>query len=91
MEARIREAKNRGVPVIVIDPRRNRTVSRLGTMWLQVHPGTDSVLMAAVLHVLLEQGLVDTSSVQRLSAGLEGVASYILGDHDGIALLEHAI
>ena len=83
MEARIREAKNRGVPVIVIDPRRNRTVSRLGTKWVPVHPGTDSALMAAVLHELLEQGLVDTSSVQRLSAGFEGVASYIRGDRDG--------
>jgi len=85
MESRIREAKRRGVPVIVIDPRRNRTVSRLGTTWIPVQPGTDSVLMAAVLHVLLERGLVDHESVQRLSRGFEGLEAYIRGENDGMA------
>ena len=85
MESRIREARRRGAPVIVIDPRRNRTASRLGTTWIPVQPGTDSVLMAAVLHVLLEEGLFDRVSVDRLSAGFGELEAYIRGKDDGVA------
>ena len=46
--ARVREAKRRGVPVVVIDPRRTETAKQLGTEWLPVRPGTDSALMLAV-------------------------------------------
>ena len=45
--ARIRQAKRRGVPVVVIDPRRTETAKQLGTQWLPVRPGTDSALMLA--------------------------------------------
>lgn len=85
MESRIREARQRGAPVIVIDPRRTRTASRLGTTWIPVQPGTDSVLMAAVLHVLLDEGLVDRTSVERLSAGFGGLEAYIRGKNDRTA------
>jgi anaerobic dimethyl sulfoxide reductase subunit A len=85
MESRIREARRKGVPVIVIDPRRNRTVTRLDTSWIPLQPGTDSVLMAAVLHVLLEKGLVDYAAVRKLSEGFEGIEAYICGEHDGNA------
>ncbi len=54
--ARIRQAKRRGVPVVVIDPRRTETARQLGTQWLPVRPGTDSALMLAVLHVLVTEG-----------------------------------
>jgi len=85
MFARIGEAKNRGVPVVVIDPRRTRTVSQLGTKWIPVLPGTDSVLMAAVLHVLIEEGLVDRHALARLSTGFELLSRYITGKEDGVA------
>ena len=51
-EARIREARSRGVEVIVIDPRRSASVTELGTRWIPVRPGTDTALMMAVLYVL---------------------------------------
>jgi anaerobic dimethyl sulfoxide reductase subunit A len=84
MEARIREARKRGVPVVVVDPRRTLTASRLGTQWIPVRPGTDSVLMSAVLFVLIEEGLVDRVAVEDLSAGFEGLEGFITGDGDGV-------
>ncbi len=54
MEARIREARGRGIDVIVIDPRRTASVRRLGTRWIPVRPGTDTALMMAVLYVLID-------------------------------------
>ncbi len=82
-EMRIREAKRRGVEVIVIDPRCTNTVRRLGTRWVPVRPGTDSALMMAVLYVLIQEGLVDLDFVDRYSVGYAGLKNHILGSDDG--------
>jgi anaerobic dimethyl sulfoxide reductase subunit A len=82
-EARIWEAKARGVEVIVVDPRRTTTAKTLGTQWIPVRPGTDTALMLAVLHVLIEEGLVDRGFVERYSVGFEELERYVLGEEDG--------
>ncbi len=83
MEARIREAKARGVEVIVIDPRRTTTAKTLGTQWIPVRPGTDTALMLAVLHILIEEGLVDRGFVGKYSVGFNELERYVLGKEDG--------
>jgi anaerobic dimethyl sulfoxide reductase subunit A len=85
LEPRIREAKARGVEVIVIDPRRTSTVKTLGTQWIPVYPGTDTALMIAVLFVLIDEGLVDRAFVEKYSHGFEELESYVLGISDGVA------
>ena len=67
--ARVREAKRRGVPVVVIDPRRTETARQLGTEWLPVLPGADSALMLALLHVLITEGAVDEAFVAAHATG----------------------
>jgi anaerobic dimethyl sulfoxide reductase subunit A len=78
-EARVREARDRGVEVIVIDPRRSRTVSRLGTQWIPVWPGTDAALMLAVLYVWITEGLIDEGFVEKYSVGFDELEQYVLG------------
>ncbi len=84
-EFHIQEARRRGVEVIVVDPRRSATVSKLGTRWIPVRPGTDAALMMAVLHVLLSEGLVDRPFVEAHSSGFEELERHILGHEDGVA------
>ena len=81
--ARVREARRRGVPVVVIDPRRTETARQLGTQWLPVRPGTDSALMLAVLHVLLAEGLVDEAFVAAHATGFEALRRRVLGLEGG--------
>ena len=69
--ARVRQAKRRGVPVVVIDPRRTETAKQLGTEWLPVRPGTTARLMLAVLYVLITEGLVDEAFVAAHATGWE--------------------
>lgn len=85
LTSRIREQRHRGVPVIAIDPRRSRTVQRLSDQWIPVRPGTDTALMAAVLHVLLSEALVDRDFVRRTSVGFDFLERYIRGETDGQA------
>ena len=84
-EFHIHEARRRGVEVIAVDPRRSATVSKLGTRWIPVRPGGDAALMMAVLYVLLGEGLVDRSFVEKHSSGFEGLERYVLGVEDGVA------
>jgi anaerobic dimethyl sulfoxide reductase subunit A len=79
MRARVRQAKERGVPVVVIDPRNTETAKRLGTEWLPVLPGTDSALMLAVLYVLITEKLVDEAFVAAHATGFEELRRRVLG------------
>jgi anaerobic dimethyl sulfoxide reductase subunit A len=80
--ARIREARQRGVEVIVIDPRRSASVDQLGTRWIAARPGSDGALMLAVLYVLFTENLVDRAFAARYSVGAEELESYVLGEPD---------
>ena len=84
-EARIREARARGVEVIVIDPRRSASAAGLGTQWIPVRPGTDTALMMAVLYVLLDEELADTAFAEKYSLGFDQLARHVLGLSGGQA------
>ncbi len=55
---KLREAKARGLKLIVIDPRRSELAIQ-ADIWLQVNPGEDPTLLAAMTNVILSQGLHD--------------------------------
>ncbi|MCP4544784.1 MAG: molybdopterin-dependent oxidoreductase [Chloroflexi bacterium] len=78
-KARIREAKARGIDVIVIDPRRSASAATLGTQWIPVRPGTDTALMMAVLYVLLDENLTDTAFMTKYSTGFDKLKQHVLG------------
>jgi anaerobic dimethyl sulfoxide reductase subunit A len=84
-EARIQEAKSRGIDIIVIDPRRSASATRLGTQWIPVRPGTDTALMMAVLYVLIDENLVDTGFAEKYSVGLDELVRHVRGLADGKA------
>ncbi|MEV0369645.1 molybdopterin-dependent oxidoreductase [Streptomyces sp. NPDC050636] len=55
---RIRALRRRGGRLTVIDPRRTRT-AKLADEHLAIRPGTDALLLFAMVRVLFEEGLVD--------------------------------
>jgi len=84
IESFLRKRKEDGIPVIVIDPRRSRTVQTLATQWIPIHPGTDTAMMAAVLYVLLSEGYADTAFIEKYTIGFKDLSAYIMGHTDGI-------
>ncbi len=78
----IAEARKNGTEVVVIDPRRSRTVERISDVWIPLLPGTDTAMMAAVLYVLIEEGLVDYEFVRTYSSGFDEIADYVVGTYD---------
>ena len=64
------EAVARGMKLIVIDPRRTQTARR-AQIHLQPRPGEDAALLAAMIHVILAEGLEDAAFVSENTSGVE--------------------
>jgi anaerobic selenocysteine-containing dehydrogenase len=58
MPGRLRALKARGGRLVVIDPVRTRTAAAADEH-VRIRPGTDVLLLAAIVHTLFAQGLVD--------------------------------
>ncbi|MFI7348167.1 molybdopterin-dependent oxidoreductase [Streptomyces sp. NPDC049936] len=55
---RLKALRARGGTLTVVDPRRTRT-AKLADRHVAIRPGTDALLLAAMVHVLYEEDLVD--------------------------------
>ncbi|MFE3060469.1 molybdopterin-dependent oxidoreductase [Nocardia sp. NPDC059239] len=69
----LREARERGMYIIVADPRLTET-AREADLHLPLRPGTDSLLAAAILHVILEENLHDAEFCRDHATGLSKLA-----------------
>lgn len=58
--------------LIVIDPRRTET-AEIADIHLQVKPGTDAWLLAALVAVLVQEGLIDRAKIAAVADGLDEV------------------
>jgi assimilatory nitrate reductase catalytic subunit len=66
-----------GGELVVVDPRRTET-ARVADLHLQPTPGTDLVLANGLLHIAIEEGLVDLSYVASRTVGFEAVRRAVL-------------
>ncbi len=69
----LKARKQRGTPLVVIDPYRTPTAEK-ADLHLALRPGTDAALACAVMHVLLAEGFADREYLARYTdfdAGLE--------------------
>ncbi len=70
--ARLKESQERGMRMVVIDPRRTETAKR-AAVHLQLRPGTDPMVLAGLIHIIIAEGLVDTAFVADNSVGFEAL------------------
>src|SRR6202521_192378 len=72
----IKNAAKAGVKLIVADPRRG-DLARHATYNLQFNADTDVALLNAMLHVIVEEGLVDKKFVADRTSGYEALADNV--------------
>lgn len=76
---RFKEAIERGMRLIVIDPRKTETAKR-ADVHLQAIPGEDPAILAGMIHIILAEGLHDAGFVAANAIGLselrEGAAAF---------------
>jgi anaerobic selenocysteine-containing dehydrogenase len=67
---RLRDAKKRGHKLIAVDPR-STELSRRADLHLQIQPGQDSVLLAGMIRLILDEGLHDAEFCAQHTEGLD--------------------
>ena len=68
--AKIKQVHRRGVPLVVIDPRRTE-LARLADLHLQLRPGTNVALINGLGHVIAREGLLDQAFIASRTEGVE--------------------
>lgn len=68
--ALIMKARERGVKIAVVDPRRSES-AEAADLWIRPKPGTDVALTYGVARCLIEGGFVDEEFIESFTAGYE--------------------
>ena len=63
-------ARERGAPIIAIDPLRTRTAAQCDE-WIGIRPGTDAALALGMMHVLFAESLEDRDYLERHTLGAD--------------------
>jgi assimilatory nitrate reductase catalytic subunit len=74
------EHKNRGGQLIVVDPRMTDT-ARAAALHLQLTPGTDLALANGMLHLAIEEKLIDEAYIAERTEGWEDLKRSVLTSH----------
>jgi anaerobic selenocysteine-containing dehydrogenase len=67
---RLQAIRARGGKVVVVDPRRTKTAQE-SDEWIAIRPGTDGLFLAAIIHVMFAENLVDVEP--RIMSVLNGL------------------
>jgi len=73
---RLKEARARGMKLIVIDPRKTET-AQFADLLLQPLPGEDPTIMAGLLHIILREGWHDQEFCDRHVADLDALRAAV--------------
>lgn len=71
-----KQAVRRGAKLVVMDPR-GQALKRFATHMLQFTPGRDVAMLNALLHVIVEEGLVDRGFVASRTRDFERLAAHV--------------
>ena len=71
------QRKKRGVPIVVIDPRRTRS-AKAADLYLPIRIGTDAALALGIMHILVRDRLADRDYIAKHTLGFDKVEREIL-------------
>jgi formate dehydrogenase major subunit len=67
---RIVQAKKKGIPIIVVDPRYSPT-ARLADSWLRFNPSTHIALANNMMHYIIKEGKQDKEFIEKRTKGFD--------------------
>jgi anaerobic dimethyl sulfoxide reductase subunit A len=80
-----RLAKEKGIPIIVIDPKYTMAAETLSSQWIPIRPTTDLAMGLAIANVLFKNNLYDSNFVSKYvePTGFQKWKDYVLGNTAG--------
>lgn len=77
MKARLEALQERGGTLVVVDPRRTKT-ARAADRHVEIRPGTDAWLLAAIAHTICSEGLTRLGRLEELVVGLDALTEALV-------------
>ena len=96
VNASLAKCREKGIPIVVIDPRVSESVLTLADEWIPIRPSSDAAMADAMCYTIWKNGLQDQAFMDKFCVGFdedhmpEGVPagesfhSYLFGVKDGI-------
>jgi anaerobic dimethyl sulfoxide reductase subunit A len=78
------QARDKGIKIIVIDPRYTDTAATIAEKWVPIIPGTDCAMMIAMAYVMIKENLQDQKFLDTYTVGFDQFKAYVIGNEDGI-------
>jgi biotin/methionine sulfoxide reductase len=75
--------RERGVEFVNVSPVKDDLAEVPEAEWLSIRPGSDTALILALCHVLIEESLYDRAFVATHTSGFDRFAEYVRGTRDG--------
>ncbi len=73
VKGRLKAIRERGGKVITVDPRFTET-SKIADEHVSIRPGSDAAFLMAMLHVLIDENLIDQEAIDAMADGWESTA-----------------
>ncbi|MFC2019683.1 molybdopterin-dependent oxidoreductase [Chloroflexota bacterium] len=82
----VKLCREKGIPVIIIDPRYTTAAEVLADQWLPIKPGTDHAMFLAMAYLLITGDLYDRDFIARYvePVGFAKFKDYVLGQDDAV-------
>jgi len=79
-------ARERGIPIISIEPRYTPTAEAVASQWIPIRPTTDVAMMIAMANVWFKEDRCDKEFIKKWvdPDGLQRWQEYVLGKSDGV-------
>ena len=72
----LKSAIERGMKLIVVDPRRSQTAAR-AAIHVQPRPGEDAAILAGIINIIIAEKLYDAAFLDENAAGFEALAAAV--------------
>ncbi len=78
------QAREKGIKIVVVDPRYTDSAATFAEQWIPIRPGTDAAMLIAMAYVIITENLQDQAFIDKYTVGFDQYKDYVLGKEDGI-------